>query len=204
MTGRKQSDITLNFSSEKSALRSVRSTLISCCEAIAAIRRLQTVAVCAGLQFTFFRNVTVAGRRGLGRFDVASSLSTSRFVVEPRQHGQRLECVVSVTGSVTGSATDSATGSVTDSVTDKVTDNVTDSVTDRVTDSVTDSVTDNVTDIITDRVRDSHGQRFECVVSVNGTNNTPGVGAAARLHVVCKDPLRCRFIRHYTCSACPQ
>jgi len=115
MTGRKQSDITLNFSSEKSALRSVRSTLISCCEAIAAMRRLQTIAVCAGLQFTFVRNVTVAGRRGLGRFDVASSLSTSRFVVEPRQHGQRLECVVSVTDSVTESVTDRVRHRVTDS-----------------------------------------------------------------------------------------
>jgi len=75
---------------------------------VAAMRRYATVArsrcgVRLG-QFTLSRNVTVTGRRALGRFDVISSLSTSSFVVESYQQGQRLECVALVNGTAPVSA----------------------------------------------------------------------------------------------------
>ena len=60
------------------------------------MRRLLSFAMIG--QFAFSRNVTVSGRRGLGRFDIVSSLSTTSFIAESHQHRQRLECVALVNG----------------------------------------------------------------------------------------------------------
>ena len=65
---------------------------------------MMMMRVCAIVQFTFSRNVTVSGRRALGKLHVISSLSTTSFVAGAYQHGQQLECVALVGGSSSVSA----------------------------------------------------------------------------------------------------